>query len=752
MSMPSCAKTRAQLSLSDEGRLRCLRCDALLCAGGGAERWYWCGARAGGGGDETVDEGDGPVASAGRFPGYEVLDILGEGGGGRVLRARTRACGSEVALKVMPAGQWSLPRLRLRFQREIGALSRLKVEGVLRVLDAGATVAGVPWFTMPLVAGPSLAEVLAERDRLPPGEAGRVVQALAETLARVHQAGFVHRDIKPSNVLMTPDGVPLLSDFGLALEVSVDERLTRTYQPVGTPRYMAPEQRAASVEDWTRVDTFALGAVLYEALGGDPGEASLDGESLAGAPVELVWIARRACAPDPADRYPSAGAMARDLAAWRAHRTRSWLPLLVRLRGRLWLRRRRARLALAGGVAAGVLLVLGGAQGWRQWAAAQHEASAERAWSEARAEVEALRAQGELALAEARFSRFTGDAARQGSEALGAAWLWEAGRLQAAGDDAGAAGALGWAATAASDPEQRARAAEALLGHYHQVQDWRALAVLVDSLPAVAPSAEVPARLRADLALAFGDVAGALPHLSPEDAALFAPFTRARRFPAVWGVVFGPPDTEGARASVGVDERPPSWEPVWVDPQLRYLSTRDASGGWTLLERAAGSWAPRTTNEHPILGVIDVGGRTLLFDGAPQIAEVLEGAAAPLPRGGPPPGPTWAGSRRGTSTGTGRRSWPPASGRAGGTWWRSTTSPTRGWRSWRGAGWASPRGWRRWRPRGGRGCWRASAAGTLRPASSGTSTPTAGRPVCPCWPSTATPSPSSRRSCSTPRP
>jgi serine/threonine-protein kinase len=129
---------------------------------------------------------------------------------------------------------------------------------------------GVPWFSLELCPGGSLAQKL-NGTPLPPREAARVVAQVAAGVEAVHGRGIVHRDLKPHNVLLAADGTPKVSDFGLAKRVEGGSGLTRTGVVVGTPGYLAPEQAAGrGREVGPAADVYALGAILYECLTGRP--------------------------------------------------------------------------------------------------------------------------------------------------------------------------------------------------------------------------------------------------------------------------------------------------------------------------------------------------------------------------------------------------------------------------------------------------------------------------------------------------
>ncbi|HKT58777.1 MAG TPA: serine/threonine-protein kinase, partial [Gemmatimonadales bacterium] len=233
------------------------------------------------------------AALAGR---YAVERELGRGGMGVVYLARDLRHDRPVALKIL------LPGLALRsgperFQREILLAARLQHPHILTVLDSGmAGDAGAEqlWYTMPFVDGESLYARLNRERQLPLEDALRIATEAARALAYAHQQGVVHRDIKPENILLTGDGTTLVGDFGIACALGPgdEQRLTRTGTQVGSPFYMSPEQ-ANDVEVDGRADEYALAAVLFEMLTGEP--------PFAGRTIEAV-VEKRLKNPTPSAR------------------------------------------------------------------------------------------------------------------------------------------------------------------------------------------------------------------------------------------------------------------------------------------------------------------------------------------------------------------------------------------------------------------------------------------------------------------
>ena len=264
---------------------------------------------------------------------YRPLREVGRGGAGVVYLAEGPD-GARVALKLLKAGREASQAQRRRFRTEVAATLRLRHPHVVRVLDAGEHE-GCPFLALEWVEGESLGERLRRTGALSPAEAAALVEPLARALEHCHGQGILHRDLKPANVLLRArDGAPLLTDFGLARDLGGETRYTATGLFLGTPGLCPPEQARGEQERvGPRSDVWGLGALLFALLTNRP---PVEGETLLqmlaelerpprapsalrpGLPPALDAICLRAMASEPEERYPSAGALADALAAWRA--------------------------------------------------------------------------------------------------------------------------------------------------------------------------------------------------------------------------------------------------------------------------------------------------------------------------------------------------------------------------------------------------------------------------------------------------
>src|SRR3984957_11126547 len=240
--------------------------------------------------DQTNDSTQPPLMAGSKLGTYRIEAPLGQGGMGEVFRAIDTRLGREVAIKV------SQERFTDRFEREARAIAALNHPNICTLHDVGPN-----YLVMELVRGDTLAARLT-RGRLPMEQTIQYGTQIASALSAAHAKGIVHRDLKPGNVMVTKVGVKVL-DFGLAKSAQ-DETLTVTNAVMGTPAYMAPEQREGKPCD-ARTDIYGLGLMLSEMATGvraHPGERP-QVESL---PEKLAHVIERCVAQDPDDRWQSA--------------------------------------------------------------------------------------------------------------------------------------------------------------------------------------------------------------------------------------------------------------------------------------------------------------------------------------------------------------------------------------------------------------------------------------------------------------
>jgi hypothetical protein len=299
-------------------------------------------------------------ASGARIGSYEVMDRLGAGAMGEVYRARDTRLGRTVAIKVLRAG--SDPELLHRLDREARAASALNHPNIVHIYDVGAAAGleGAHYVVMELVEGETV------RQRLRPGplpipELLGLGAQLADGLAKAHRAGIIHRDLKPENLMVTPDGVLKILDFGLAkmlpaVLADVDARQTLSRHGtqagmlLGTLEYMSPEQAAGRAVDH-RTDQFALGLILHEMAVGRPvfrrdspaqvlaavieREADPLRRLRPDVPVGLQSLVSRCLQKDPERRFARTDELAAELAALsgrsRAGRAVSAIPVPVQV-------------------------------------------------------------------------------------------------------------------------------------------------------------------------------------------------------------------------------------------------------------------------------------------------------------------------------------------------------------------------------------------------------------------------------------
>lgn len=195
-------------------------------------------------------------------PGYNVLQIIGQGGQARVYLAERDHDGLRVALKVLDRRMKQDAVFLERFVREYKLLAALEIDSVARIYDQGFS-GEHPYIAQEYLPSGTLAARIHEG--LQPRAALRLASQIAKALAAIHQRGIVHRDLKPANILFRADGRPVIVDFGLAKDLGVASNLTVAGHLVATPRYMSPEQCMGKPVDF-RTDLYSLGVILYEML------------------------------------------------------------------------------------------------------------------------------------------------------------------------------------------------------------------------------------------------------------------------------------------------------------------------------------------------------------------------------------------------------------------------------------------------------------------------------------------------------
>jgi hypothetical protein len=260
---------------------------------------------------------------------YAIECELGEGGMATVYLADDLKHEWKVALKVLKPELAAVVGAE-RFLAEIKTTANLQHPHILPLFDSGEADSFL-FYVMPYVEGETLRDRIDREKQLPVDEAVALASKVAGALHHAHEHGVIHRDIKPGNILLQ-DGEPVVADFGIALAVGAagSNRLTETGLSLGTPYYMSPEQATGDQAVGASTDTYALGAVLYEMLVGDPpyvgstaqavlgkiilGKLASASEERASVPPNVDAVIRKALEKLPADRFTGAQDFARALA------------------------------------------------------------------------------------------------------------------------------------------------------------------------------------------------------------------------------------------------------------------------------------------------------------------------------------------------------------------------------------------------------------------------------------------------------
>jgi eukaryotic-like serine/threonine-protein kinase len=261
-----------------------------------------------------------------RIGKYEITGLLGRGGMGLVYRAFDKHLGREVAIKTITEGFAGDPEMLERFYREAAKTGMLKHSNIVTVYDLGEQE-GFPYIVMEYVAGEALDRVIQSARPLPLVFRLKIIEQVCSALAYAHRNDVIHRDVKPANVIVQPDGIAKLLDFGIARQEKQERGLTRTGNVIGTIHYMAPERLRDRAFDG-RSDIFSAGIMLYQLL---TGQLPFTGEDfsvvqkllndkhpplsnyLHDYPAALDAILDRSLAKDPDGRYNSADEMAAEI-------------------------------------------------------------------------------------------------------------------------------------------------------------------------------------------------------------------------------------------------------------------------------------------------------------------------------------------------------------------------------------------------------------------------------------------------------
>lgn len=262
----------------------------------------------------TIDE------LAPHFPQLDMLAFVGRGGMGAVYKARQKELDRLVALKILPPGFGDDPAFADRFVQEAKAMARLNHPGIVTIHDFGRTD-GLYYFVMEFVDGATLRQLL-NYERLTPREALAIVPQICDALQYAHDQGIVHCDIKPENILIDRLGRVKVADFGVARLVALEGSprpaseagSAEAGRVMGTPQYMAPEQRERPQEVDHRADIYALGVVFYQMLTGELPSGRLEPPSRkVHVDVRLDEVVLRALEREPARRYQAASQIKTDV-------------------------------------------------------------------------------------------------------------------------------------------------------------------------------------------------------------------------------------------------------------------------------------------------------------------------------------------------------------------------------------------------------------------------------------------------------
>lgn len=259
---------------------------------------------------------------------YEIITAIGQGGMARIYKGFHAQLNRYTAIKVVHWGLQEDPEFTERFRREAQAIAILRHPNIVQIFDFGQHTSGY-YMVMEFIEGSDLAIILRQyRDRkelFPRDKTIRVIRDVAAALDYAHSRGVIHRDIKPSNIMITPDGQPILTDFGLVMLPTHKSQAT-IGNTFGTPHYVAPEQAISSAAAVSASDIYSLGVILYEIATGllpfdDESPLSVALKHISDVPPppssinpnlspDVEEVILRALAKDPTDRFATAGDLA----------------------------------------------------------------------------------------------------------------------------------------------------------------------------------------------------------------------------------------------------------------------------------------------------------------------------------------------------------------------------------------------------------------------------------------------------------
>ncbi|WP_372366010.1 protein kinase [Candidatus Uabimicrobium sp. HlEnr_7] len=254
---------------------------------------------------------------------YEIIEVIGQGGMGKVYKALDTNMQRIVALKVMLEKKTEVSLQR--FKREALTMAKLNHPNILEIYESGND-GDIAFISMPFIEGESL-KALMKKEKLPLRQIVRMIAKIAEAVDHAHKNGVIHRDLKPDNILLD-DGEPKVMDFGLAKLSKSSQKLSKTEQFIGTLHYMSPEQVSGERLN-NQSDIYSLGVILYELL---TGAVPIRGKNFANLMVEMMRkeivppsqlnkrvskdlenVCLKALEKKPQDRYGNARAFSRDL-------------------------------------------------------------------------------------------------------------------------------------------------------------------------------------------------------------------------------------------------------------------------------------------------------------------------------------------------------------------------------------------------------------------------------------------------------